>query len=226
MKLAKPETKITYIAMLIDDSVSMSGARHQTLSGFNEQIEFIKKNMVSPEHTIYLTTAIFSEPGKFRILRKWVDPMTVEPLSLSEYTTGGSSTALWDAMNELIEITEEKKEIINSGKNAALIQFFTDGQNNSSQKIKDPSTIRSRVQELSKSDHWTFTYMGIGGIDDIARDYGFNAKNITQFQFGAKGAAANSVTNTAALMSYSSARTAGATYSADLYKPDNKVTKP
>jgi hypothetical protein len=230
MKLAKPEKKITYIGMLIDDSASMASVRQPTLSGFNEQIQYIK-TMVAPDHEVYLTTAIFSEPGKFKVLRLFVDPTTVEALGESEYTTSGGSTALLDAMDQLIRVMEEKNALIKEGKNAALVQFFTDGQENSSCVIKDRNLIKSRIEELTKTGHWTFTYMGVGSIEDISQGYGLSVNNITQFKHGVAGAVANSFTNTAALMSYNSARGAGATTSASLYNPtndeeDDKLVKP
>jgi hypothetical protein len=224
MKLAKQEQKVTYIGMLIDNSGSMSGVREPTLSGFNEQLQVIK-SMVGPDHQVYLTTAIFSEPGKFKILRLFVDPTHVELLSKDEYKTDGGSTALFDAMDEIIRLMEQKREQISQGQNAALVQFFTDGQENSSVKVKSRDIIKSRIEELTKTGHWTFTYMGVGSIDDLASGYGFSAQNITQFQYGIKGAYANTATNSAALTSYAKARSVGSTYSADLYDSGDTTTK-
>lgn len=214
-------TKRTYVAILLDDSSSMHGARQETISGFNEQLLSLK-NMQGPDHEVFLSVIIFSDPNNIRLLRSQVPVSMVSPLELPEYTASGHSTALLDAMNYTISHMVAYNDKICQEGNAALVLFITDGQNNSSVVVRDKKFISTRITELQGTGHWTFTYMGIGSAEEISGDYGIAVGNVAKFAFGAEGAVQNFATNSVSLDSYSVMRSAGVTGSASFYTPPTK----
>jgi hypothetical protein len=160
--------------------------------------------------------SLFSDAFRIQTIRSFERASQVRPLTNSDYGARGGFTALLDGMYRAISLTEEKAYEINQGKNAALVIFVTDGGENASHSY-NKSQIKEKIQALTASDRWTFTFMGTESIDSVADNYGISAGNVTQFQFGAKGMHTNSLTNSSSIGAYANLRSAGETFSASFY---------
>lgn len=238
MRLQKPVSppteqtnKRTYVVLTLDDSASMSSVRMPTLNGFNEQLQSLK-GMAAPDHEVLVAVYKFSDPSRIELLRDFTDVREVAKLSENEYTANGGSTALLDTMNKALNLVQSKDEDICTGQNAALVVFFTDGMENSSREIGNKIQIKDRIEKLAAKKHYTFSYMGVGNLDEIASGYGFAKGNVTQFHAGPAGAAFNATRNTRAFASYNASRTLGDTSVKSFYdstktdddEDDNSVT--
>lgn len=224
MKVLKDEPKQTFVVFVLDDSGSMASVKNQTVSGFNEQLQAVQK-MEAPDHEVFISFLIFSDPNRIETIRNWVKPSELSPLSINEYRADGGSTALYDAMMAGIRKVEEKLDVINKSKNAALVLFVTDGGENNSREFGGEAgrlRLKEKIQALTNTDRFTFTFMGTEGIEAVQRNYGIAYGNATQFQYGAAGMHTNTASNVDAIHAYSKMRSAGGTFSASFYDSSSK----
>lgn len=214
--------KQTYVTIMLDDSASMQGVRQQTIDGFNEQLSALRA-LESLDHEVFVTIIKFSDPSNISTLRNKVSPKEIRPLELHEYTANGGSTALLDAMDYTIRNTAANSALIDNINNAALVIFITDGGENNSYKIKNRALIKEQIESLTGKGNYTFTYMGVGSIEDIQNGFGISGGNQVPFQYGKGGMVKNLMSNSSGIHSYMSARASGATASADFYS--NPIVK-
>lgn len=224
MKVIKEQLtpKKTFVVFVLDASSSMASVRNETISGFNEQLDVVHK-MEAPDHEVFVSFITFSNPEKVFVLRNWVKPQDMKPISVEDYIPSGM-TALLDGINTGLNLLQGKTEEINQGKNAALLLVMTDGEENSS-RVVSKAQIKERILGVQNTGRWTITFMGSEGLDAVHDGYGINYGNISQFQYGAKGMHTNSASHSHGLMRYATARGAGQTASADFFDattPDNK----
>lgn len=223
MKVIKDTPKQTYVTFVLDNSGSMACVKNETVSGFNEQLQAVKA-MEAPDHEVFVSFVLFSEPTAITTIRNWVKPSEIAPLTINEYRADGGSTALLDAMMFGINKTEEQLHNINKGNNAALVIFVTDGGENSSIR-HNKGSVKEKIEALTRTDRFTFTFMGTESIDSVAHGYGIRAGNVTQFAFGAAGMHTNSISNSKGIADYAQLRSTGATFSVSFYNPPSTDKK-
>jgi uncharacterized protein YegL len=219
MKVIKeetPEVKKTFVTFLLDDSGSMKGVVNETILGFNDQLRAVQKMEEEPNHEVYVSFILFSDSFKIQTIRRFERASQVRPLTKEDYDARGGFTALLDGMYRAILVTEEKAIEISQGKNAALVIFVTDGGENASRSY-NKAQVKEKIQALSTSDRWTFTFMGTESIDSVHDNYGIAYGNVTQFQHGKAGMHSNSIANSASIGAYANLRSSGGTFSASFY---------
>lgn len=214
MKVVLDTPKKTFVTFVIDASGSMMGVQEATISGFNEQLDTIRA-MEGPDHEVLVTLYSFSDPSKIHRILDRVKAGKVKNLSKDSYVCGGN-TALLDAMGLAISHTQESPGLSDPTA-AALMVIITDGEENSSREIRNRDTIKNKVAELEATGKWTFTYMGVGNLDDISSGFGFSKGNITQFAHGIQGMASNVAMASAGLASYATSRAVGMTSVKNFY---------
>jgi hypothetical protein len=221
MKIQRDTLKYTDVVFIVDESGSMSSVYKQTLDNFNEQIQTLKRS-VDKNHKVLVTVIFFDDPGEgIKIVRDRIPVEAIKPLTKEDYRPNGS-TALYDAIAFGIEKVDTPR--IYEGNNAAIAVIMTDGGENASVRIKDSSIIKERITTLTKTDRWTFTYMGIGSLDEINRDFGIATGNAVVFQAGIGGMHVNSTRMTKGLDSYMLGRASGATATNSFYDTTTPVT--
>lgn len=160
-KPAKPRAKVThrhgkgeketFITLILDKSGSMQSSWQAALDAINEQIQTIKENAEKGGKT-YVSLLLFSD--SIDIVFENVLASEVSSLEPADYRIGGS-TALRDAMTTAIDLMAEKQA---AHKNQGFLTvLISDGQENASGVTKE--ALKSRMDELEKTDKWTFTYM-------------------------------------------------------------------
>lgn len=224
MKVIKEKNKTTYVVFLLDDSVSMQSIRKPTISGFNEQLEVVKL-WQQPDHDVFVSFAKFSMPGSFEVIRKWVKAKELEPITELDYQAKGSSTALLDSMQATINLAQEKEKEILKDKNAGLVIFFTDGEENSSVEVKDGQTIKNQIEALRETKHWTFTFTGTQEAAVVEKQFGISMGNTTTFTGGVAGMAAYTNSTSDGLTGYGSSRLLGDTYTDTFYNNTDEDKK-
>ena len=89
------KNNLTEIVFILDKSGSMAGFETDTVGGFNATIERQK----ALEGSAYVSTVLFS--NRSEVLHDRVEIGSVQPMTMREYSVGGS-TALLDAVGDAI----------------------------------------------------------------------------------------------------------------------------
>jgi len=171
----------TIVYMILDESSSMSGIRQQTINGYNEHIDVLKK---SNNPDIFVSLIRFCETMNVAI------PITeinnVPTLTEENYKPGGT-TALYDAIGTVLEShnsnikINEIKANYEDMKNVVII--LTDGEENSSTKYK-AEDIKKMIKDLEATDQWTFVYLGAEQDSWVAADtIGIKSANVTNYSY-------------------------------------------
>jgi len=172
--------KETYYLLVVDGSTSMSHLTKSTISGVNEQIDAIKNlEKEFPEQTYHMSFIHFNSTVTVEYTNRPAN--SLEHINESNYKCTGM-TAMLDAIGVGVrDLNEKIKDKIASGEASAVVVIITDGEENSSREF-DGTKIKSMIEELQKTEKWTFTFIG-ANIDSIstAKNYGINLDNVMQF---------------------------------------------
>lgn len=209
------QPKKTYIQIVLDKSGSMQREWGTTIAALREQIVSAKEQR-NQSHEVYLSLILFNE-------RVHIEPWTrAEDFDLGKLYTfipeGG--TALYDAMNNGISNLEHKMR--EPGEDiAALMITITDGEENSSRWVKDPTYLKSKIETHEGTGKWTFTYIGTENAFQVTQKFGINIGNTMVYS----DAKTVGVTTTQGLGGYFNLRAAGLTASTSFYGGD-QINKP
>jgi uncharacterized protein YegL len=186
----------THYLLILDESGSMFGVRQNTLNGVNEQIQTIKNlDKKYPDQKYSISIVKFSNDDVSPLIEN-VPASQVKELSPEDYVPNGG-TPLYDAIG--ISVTNLKNKIqskLNTGEASALVVILTDGAENQSsvEKWKDADfsdqgkKIRNLITELSKSNLWTFTFIGANQDAVLtATKLGVSANNVANYTASNQG---------------------------------------
>jgi uncharacterized protein with von Willebrand factor type A (vWA) domain len=159
---AKLDEGDTVLALIIDESGSMSDVRDTTISSINEYMQDRLKEI--PAARFFLTK--FNTETRQLFVNTRVDEF--KPLTRKSYDPDGG-TALLDAVGS----TLESVETLNYKK--VLVLIVTDGQENTSRKF-NKAQIKEKIGKLEDSGHFTFVFMGANqdawqGAQDLGMRY-------------------------------------------------------
>lgn len=158
MKKTKDAAKLpVWVAVIVDESGSMSSCQQQTISGFNEFLQDRVKDSAEMEVRLWAT--------KFNTSRSLYcsgeDPREVRPLSAKTYKPDGG-TALYDAVAATVYSMESElsRHSFKEGQVPRLIvMIMTDGEENASKEITG-ETLKNIIKNREATDNWTFQYIG------------------------------------------------------------------
>lgn len=171
----KPKKK-AYIAIVLDKSGSMAIARQETVNGYNEQVDEIRKNAEASGLETYVTLVTFESIAEIVFANQPVDKLA--HITMDDYIPNGM-TAMCDGIALAIDTIEEA---ISAEKDAkVLVCVLTDGQENHSKKV-NRSALAERVKGL-QTKGWTFVYMGASEDDvmNAKETYAFSKGNVATF---------------------------------------------
>lgn len=157
----KKEKLVTLVNYILDQSGSMSSVRSQVLSGFEEYLNGLKKQMET-ESELYFSLTLFDSDLFIRLEKPYlVTPIKdVKPLNYASYQPNGM-TPLYDAIGKTIENVDNLIRERNLKIHRVLTVIHTDGQENSSKEF-NAKTISKLREEKEATGHWTFVYIGAG----------------------------------------------------------------
>ena len=144
----KNKTQQTIVAFVLDESYSMMKVAHDTVDGFNDYMETLKKD---PSQTImYLMTFNSENVG---VPYNFEDLSEVSELDILDYRPDGN-TPLLDAVGSTIKETEKFLEVSNLNDPQVLVTIMTDGWENASRAY----THESITQMISEKEllGWEF----------------------------------------------------------------------
>jgi uncharacterized protein YegL len=179
-----------HIIIVLDESGSMSSKRLEVIDNMNS---FIERQKALPDraHVSLIKLGSAKAGGGVEDVWEYKDLKDVQPLTESDYNPHGF-TPLLDAIGravEIADISQTNKQL--SERDGILLLIITDGGENSSQKFKDNSVIKSIV-ENRQENNWLISYIG-ADIDAFseATNYGFNAGTTLQTSKSALGGTFN-----------------------------------
>lgn len=210
-KFKRAGTAGVLLAVILDESGSMTSCWDATISGFNEFVNGQKA--ATNAGAAYLTLIKFDAP---HIKTVFVDrPITEVPvLDKSLYIPNGG-TNLLDAIGRTINsVNESLAKKPRNERPGVIIVITTDGEENSSH-IYNNSQIKEMVKAAEESD-WSFIFMG-ANIDSfsVGSSFGMNTMNTVNYSVAKTAGTYSSLGATTTRMR--SAKMAG-TSTADIYE--------
>ena len=171
----KNKTQQTVVAFVLDESYSMLKVAHDTVDGFNDYMDALKKD---PSQTIlHLMTFNSVNVG---VPYNFEDISEVSDLDILDYRPDGN-TPLLDAVGTTIKETEKFLEVSNLDDPQVLVTIMTDGWENDSRAY----THESITQMISEKESmgWEFTYLGAAVSSwSEANRLGIKRRNFSRFE--------------------------------------------
>jgi hypothetical protein len=200
-------TKTLY-HFVLDKSGSMGNCRKTTITGFNNQLETIKKLQKEfPNQIFEVSLTIFDDHVEH--LFSQVRLNAFENLTTSMYQPAGC-TALLDAIgmavNQIRIINEF--QILNDEMSVVMV-ILTDGMENASREFTF-HTIARTIKDLEETEKWSFTFLG-ADIDAIhtSKMLNIRAENVVSFNKGDMNEMMNEISN--GMREYSVSKSKGKT---------------
>lgn len=164
----------TIVSFLLDESGSMGSCLQQTIGGFNEYINGLKKKAVG---NTAMTLTKFE--GNNVVVVHNVTPIgLISELNTYNYRPGGG-TPLFDAIGRTIRALEATLAG-RTDKPAVLFTIMTDGQENASREFNRES-IRALIKQ-KEAEGWDFTYLGAHkDAYTASADLGFSLGNTVHY---------------------------------------------
>ena len=163
---ALPDAPIqTLMAVILDESGSMSHGCKQTMKGYNDQMKALRKTSAKIGCRVMQTTFQSSA----RIIADDVSPDDIVPLSEETYNPGGG-TALYDTVAAVVKRLLAHP-LAQQDNTSILLMITTDGDDTSSRKWKTSSQLtefRALMKAVSKNDRWT---VALAGPDLMLRQF-------------------------------------------------------
>lgn len=211
---------MTYVAIVLDRSGSMSSLRDVAIQGFNKQIETIKAEARRGVPT-RVTLVTFNHDVNTLFFN--ADPSSLHPLDYNSYVPGGN-TAEFDAIGETIERLERLEDAAEA---AFLVIIISDGYENSSLRY-NKFAVANLITRNQNTGRWTFAYIGSNkNLAEVQKDYHVHRGNILRWEHTLQGTQTAYATLSTATADYYSTRRMGGmqvnNYFAKVQDPDPAV---
>lgn len=144
--------KPTLVVFLLDRSGSMQAVLDETIGGFNG---YLNKLQDEDDGNMRFSMSQFDAVGH-DVMCSCAEIKNVAKLSKDNFKPRGG-TPLYDAMGKNIVAAEKEA----GDKYKVLFVTLTDGQENASSEWNIAS-LRDKISQKEKNDHWTFAYIGMG----------------------------------------------------------------
>ncbi len=167
------------ISMVLDESGSMAGLAESTISGFNEYVSTLKRDLA--DQSVHFSAIKFDSNGVVK-LQVGAPIKDAIRLSRENYQPRGG-TPLLDAVGRTIQATDEV-----AGKNKAskiIVVIQTDGEENASQEFTI-ERVKSMVEER-QGKGWEFVFIG-AGLNAFAAGTAFGIRAMNTMSYGANAA--------------------------------------
>lgn len=215
----KSSTQHTVVILVLDKSGSMKRDRDAVISGFNEQVQTLKKHAAEAGQ-MAVSLIAFSDPASIETVFAHQPASAAAELTEATYRPDGS-TALFDAINDGIELAQTHPRYKDET-TAVLLLAFTDGEENASAKVSG-AQLRARIKELEASERWTVTLLGPDGVQKTAADLALRADNVMAMAMDTSGGKTEAfLSMSLSTASYMTKRGAGERGSGSFYGDEKK----
>lgn len=176
---AKVSKAVTRVCFLLDETSSMSGRKAETIQGFNNYVESLKKD---EGDLVYFTLTTFNTGG-INTRYKNTPIKDVQHLTNETYNPA-NFTPLYDAIGitfKAIQDSVSKEDLV-------VFAILTDGEENSSREYTLP-IIKDLIAQHTKAGNWNITFLGVG-IDAFAAGGAMGINMANTYNVGATGQSA------------------------------------
>lgn len=190
-----------YIGVSKDHSISMRGIREAAARDYNETVSVItEQSNAAGQDTVVSVVRCGSGPRAEVIRESTIVPLTsLKQIRPGEYITDGGSTPLFDSVGDLIEQFEGVPDAATA---SFLVMAITDGEENSSRRWS-PSRLMQKINELQKTDRWTFVFrVPRGTARNLSRQFGIPEGNILEWDQTDRGFAVSTQATREAFTQY------------------------
>lgn len=196
--------------LCIDESGSMSGWEGEVASSYAKQLETILAADAKEGQETYVSVYSFSYSTK---IHKVNEPAKNAAVGFRIYPAGG--TAMLDCIQQAINVPPPQPNTDTS----YVVLVITDGAENSSHITWE--TCAKLVAQKQATDRWTFAAMvAPGGKNNMVNLLGFPTGNVMEWERTTAGFNTLRGQTMGATQSYSSARSAGQTFSSNYFTTD------
>ena len=222
-KIEKETKLITHYLLILDKSSSMSTVQQNTISGFNENIQTIKKLAKDNlDQEFYVSLVTFNGEVDYAIWEKPLDE--IELINEKTYSPDGM-TALYDAIGLSITKLQKdiKEELESESDSKIVVTIFTDGMENASQECNH-EFVANLSEELQKTEKWMFSYIGANhDVQKTAKSLNIPMSNTIKYCSSQVGTASAFASQTEGLNRYVATRGAGIKDINHLYSDEDKM---
>lgn len=141
----------TVVALVLDETGSMSPTVSDTIGAVNEYFDSLTKDTPEARVSVMEFSDCFGGEDTFRVLASDEKPADVPRLTTTNYRPRGN-TPLYDAIGKAITETEGVKA------DRYLLVVMTDGQENASKEWKLDGI--KKLIEKKQGENWTIVYLG------------------------------------------------------------------
>jgi uncharacterized protein YegL len=178
----KTDHKYLHIAIVLDQSGSMISVKDETINGFNEQVQTIKKTAENRDGKTTVSLVLFNDDVKFIV--KMADPKVLKELTDKHYNPD-YSTAMLDAIGATMLMFD--KEVDDNENHRYLVIIISDGQENSSREFSYEN-IAKMINKRQNNGRWTFSYIGANqDLSQVAESMGIHKGNMMSYESTAIG---------------------------------------
>ena len=148
----------TIYHLIVDKSGSMSDVTHQTITGYNEQVQQIQSVQRDfPEQLITIGLTTFN--GNVDHFYCGVPAGNASWLNEKNYVPDGS-TSLYDAIGSSVQRLEQQQAMdMKDFDTTVVVIILTDGYENSSRNFRLVD-IKRMIARLEETGKWTFSFIG------------------------------------------------------------------
>lgn len=176
--------KLAHVAIVLDRSGSMESCRDQTISGFNEYAQDIRRTAHEAGLDARLTLTVFNGEVRMPLFGAPLDRLHL--MSRKYYVPDGS-TAMLDAVGQTVDRLERDGADIEMA--SVLVCIISDGQENSSTEYTYPA-VAERIKRLTATERWTFTYLGSNqDLSVVSQRLDIPVANMTSYTSTGEGTA-------------------------------------
>ncbi|MEI7554694.1 VWA domain-containing protein [Candidatus Chlorohelix sp.] len=163
---------VTLVAVVLDESGSMSPYRQSVIEGFNQMLEALRESRM-PESILLSTWAFSANP---RLLFSYTPVTGLNGISEADFNPD-SNTALYDTLLHVMTGMVAYGQMLrdNGVRTRGIIVVFSDGEDNTSKATNQQVLTVSNA--LVAQESYTLAYVGFGNLDlnQIAQEVGFPA---------------------------------------------------
>ncbi len=203
-----------HVAIVLDESGSMNSMRREAIDAFNQQANDIQDKAKDQTTTVSLVKFSTTVPNPIY----WAEPVErLRPIGPDDYAPDGM-TAMLDAVGLTIDRLKKLPDA-NDEDTSFLVLIISDGCENNSKRYSYQD-IAERIQELDKTDRWTFTYLGANqDLARVAAQMNIPAANVSPFAADASGMADGALQMRVSSARFFEGRRTGKKSSKDFYTP-------
>lgn len=212
-----PSAQITvHHVFILDASGSMASLRQNTINGFNEQVQEIRRLETDFPDQRNLVTLIFFNG---QVTTRFFDTSSesLQEITEEDYRPNGS-TRLYATVGETLErLKGHLGDRLASDR--VVVTIITDGENTDQDARWTQIALREYIQQVQADHHWVVTFIGANiDVEATSRSLGIPMSNTLAYTASASGTQAVFRETGAARRRYASVlREAPESRSADLY---------